>query len=153
MGKQSAIGQSTNPTRPAQSFIGSGSINAAIRCRLPQSVAATSGERLRGRGRYGSYLQVNLCEYTWAHCRCSQNGTIWIHFFLLFYFRCPSNSSAFVWKRWILSQSASASFCLQIAADVRIGVRNPQTSAFVQTNNNVSRRNVIVSCHRRLRAR
>ena len=32
-------------------------------------------------------------------------------------------------------------------------IRRPLPNAFVQTNNNVSRRNVIVSCHRRLRAR
>jgi len=57
--KPSAAGQ---PTRPAQPFILSVSINeywAAIRCLPPHLVEAPFGERFRGKGRHGVPCRLN----------------------------------------------------------------------------------------------
>jgi len=77
VGKPSAGGQ---PTKSTQPFILSGSINewwAAIKCSLPQSVEAQSGERLRGKGRYGVSCTLNFVIHTSAlyNGLCTMQGT------------------------------------------------------------------------------
>jgi len=71
VGKPSAGGQ---PTRSTQPFILLGSINeqwAAIRCLLPQSIEAPSGECLRGKGRHGVpvWSMPERCKWFVYHAR------------------------------------------------------------------------------------
>ena len=114
MGKPSAISQ---PTRPTQPFILSGSINekwAAIRYSPPHSVEAPSGERLRGKGKHGVLCRLKT---VWSMPErfkvvCTMQGAMQVLCFCFFkwWSRCFDFPKHDITQYWL--QSDCCSHCL-----------------------------------------